>query len=51
MVIDSREGNVFIREARHLVGRFVDIDAPGSHLLEQLFDSLPVHSRDCSTGV
>ena len=51
MMIDSREGDVFVGQARHLVGRFVDIDAPGSHLLEQLLDSLPVRSSDCSMGV
>jgi len=34
VMIDSREGDVFVGQARHLVRRFVDVDAPGSHLLE-----------------
>ena len=43
MVIDARERYVFVRQAGHPVSCFFDIDASGSYLLEQLFDSLPVH--------
>src|SRR6185369_4455564 len=43
MVIDARESYVLVRQARHLVSGFFDIDASGLYLLEQLFDSVTVH--------
>src|SRR5713101_2350474 len=48
MMVDSREGDVFVRQACHLVGGLIDVHPTGSHLLQQLLDSLSVHQADCN---
>src|SRR5437660_4018054 len=48
MMIDPRECEVFVRKVGHLLDGFVNLDAPGSHLLEQLLDAFFVHRADCS---
>jgi hypothetical protein len=35
MMIDSREREIFIRQVRHFVDSFVDVDAPRPDLFEE----------------
>ena len=43
MMIDPREREVFVWKVGHFLDGFINLDATGSHLLEQLPDALFVH--------
>src|SRR5215813_13144513 len=50
MMIDSRNFDVFERQASEPARCFINIDTPGSHFFKQLLEPVSIHLDDCSTA-